>query len=231
MRQDREGKLHLLREKGKNASLVNIPDAVRRAAVRSLTGNLLYAVYHGVLGVTRASLWFGILCAFYSILAAMRCFAVLYGRGTGTVLPAYGMFRTTGLLLLVFGAVLAWSNAVSLSQNIAKVYGTIPMITIASYTFYKITAVIVRAVRQRKHASAQFTVLQNISYAEVAASVLTLQRSMLVTFGRIETEKMFVMNALTGAGICLFILVLGMHMILRYGRRSHNGKIETCKGK
>lgn len=213
-----------------------MPDAdaqrhVLRTAGFSLTGNLLYAVYHGVLGVTQASMWFGILCAFYSILAAMRFFAVLYGRGAQPALSACWMYRTSGMLLLLFGGVLAWSNAVSLSQNIAKAYGTIPMITIAAYTFYKITAVIFRAVRQHYDVSARFIVLRNISFAEAAASVLTLQRSMLVTFGRIEKEKMYVMNALTGAVICLFILSLGMYMILRHGRRTHNGQIETCKSK
>ena len=60
-----------------------------------------------------------------------------------------------------------------------------------------------------------FDVLSTITYAEVAASVLTLQRSMLVSFGQMEKEQIYTMNALTGAGVCLFILILGVGMIVK----------------
>lgn len=133
------------------------------------------------------------------------------------------------MLLLLLSAVLAWVNAISLSQNIAVAYQTIPMITIATYTFYKIAATIVKAVQQRGDASALFLVLRTISYAEVAASLVTLQRSMLVSFGNIQAEQARWMNALTGAVICLFILLLGIFMMIRAGKENKNGKIKTCK--
>ena len=106
-------------------------------------------------------------------------------------------------------------NYISLSQNITAKYGEITMITIAAYTFYKITMAVIRAVRQRKNPSPLLAVIRTISYAEVAASVLTLQRSMLVSFGAIDSAKVRLMNALTGAGICLFVLMLGIFMTIR----------------
>lgn len=38
---------------------------------------------------------------------------------------------------------------------------------------------------------------------------------MLVSFGQMEKEQMCLMNALTGAAICVFILMLGIFMIIR----------------
>ena len=63
------------------------------------------------------------------------------------------------------------------------------MITIATYTFYKIAAVLIKRVRSRQKAVQLFDVLSTITYAEVAASVLTLQRSMLVSFGQWKKNK------------------------------------------
>lgn len=50
------------------------------SATMSLTCNLLYALYHGVLGTIHVSVWFLSMCAFYSILAIVRFCAILCGR-------------------------------------------------------------------------------------------------------------------------------------------------------
>lgn len=108
------------------------------------------------------------------------------------------MLKASGAMLILLSIVLAWVNSISLSQNIAAAYGTITMITIAAYTFYRLAAVIIRAVRQRRNRTSLFVVLRNICYAEAAASVLTLQRSMLVSFEGMEQSEIRTMNMLTG---------------------------------
>ena len=121
-------------------------------------------------------------------------------------------------LLALLSVILSAVVYLSLSRNIAVRYGEIVMITIAAYTFYKITAAVVRAVRQRRNPSPLLAAIRGISYAEVAASVLTLQRSMLVSFGAMSAGNIHLMNALTGAGVCLFVLLLGISMIIK-GRK------------
>lgn len=85
-----------------------------------------------------------------------------------------------GILLLVLSGSLTWIIEISLSQHIATAYDTVTMITIATYTFYKITVAAVQRVRHWD-TSPLSVVIRNIRYAEVAASVLTLQRSMLAS--------------------------------------------------
>lgn len=188
------------------------------SAAISFGCNLGYAVYHGILGAIHLSLWFFVMCAFYGILAVMRFCAVLcghMGRDRDAAPSEYFVMRMSGILLLLLSLVLGSVIYISLSQNIATAYGKITMITIAAYTFYKITAVAVRAFRQRRDFSPVFGVIRNVSYAEAAASLLTLQRSMLVSFGAMEREKICMMNALTGAAVCLFVLVLGILLIIK----------------
>lgn len=180
--------------------------------------NLFYAIYHLALGVLNFSFWFIAMCAFYGILATMRFSAVLYER-THQKLSSDDtelfVMKLSGILLVVLGVVLAAVNYISLSQNIAAKHEEIIMITIATYTFYKITIAIVKAVKQRKKSSPLLKTIRNIGYAEVSASILTLQRSMLVSFGSMSAGKIHFMNAVTGAIICLFVLILGSSMIIK----------------
>lgn len=180
--------------------------------------NVLYAFYNGILGVVNQSIWFIVMCAYYIILSSMRLSAVLCERKNKNTLSAdieYFVMRLCGILLIVLSMVLAGVIYISLSQNIASKYGEIVMITIATYTFYKITMMIIRAVKQRKNPSPLLSVIRNIGYAEVAASVLTLQRSMLVSFGEMDIADIRLMNIWTGSVVWLFVLLLGMIMIIR----------------
>ena len=180
--------------------------------------HLLYALYHGALGVLYRSVWFAALCAYYIVLSAMRFSVILCGYGSRTA-PSADMerfvMRLCGGLLMVLSIILAGTNYISLSQNIAIRRDEIVMITIAAYTFTKLTAVILKAVKQRKDPSMLLAVLRNISYAEIAASILTLQRSMLVSFGGMEEANIRVMNILSGSAVFLFVLALGIAAVCR----------------
>ena len=123
------------------------------------------------------------------------------------------------MLLSALSVVLAVVVYISLSQNIAAKYGEIIMITIATYTFYKISIAIIQAVKQHKNPSPLLRTLRSIRYAEVAASVVTLQRSMLVSFGAMEARKIYLLNSITGAAVYLFVLVLGISMIIKSTRK------------
>lgn len=187
-------------------------------AAAAFVFNLLYALYHCILGIMNHSLWFISLCAFYGILATTRFSAVLCERNHHELLSddtEIFVIKFSGILLALLSFVLATVNYISLSQNIASRHEEIIMITIATYTFYKITMAIVKAIKHPKNSSPLLCALRNISYAEVATSVLTLQRSMLVSFGRINAKQIHFMNSITGAAVCLFVLILGLSMITK----------------
>lgn len=131
------------------------------------------------------------------------------------------IIKLSGVLLSALSVVLAVVVYISLSQNIAVKHSEIIMITIATYTFYKITIAVIKAVKQHKNSSLLLKTIRNISYAEVAASILTLQRSMLVSFGAVEADKIWLMNSVTGAAVCLFVLMLGISMIIKAIRKDY----------
>ena len=188
------------------------------SATLAFAFNLLYAIYHCVLGILNLSFWFIAMCAFYGILAIMRFSAILCERNHQKLpdnVTELFVMKLSGVLLVILSIVLATVSYISLSQNIAAKHGEIIMITIATYTFYKIAMAIVKAVKQHKNPSPLLRTIRNIGYAEVAASILTLQRSMLVSFGSMSAESIHFMNAVTGAVVCLFVLILGLSMITK----------------
>lgn len=188
------------------------------SATLAFAFNLLYAIYHCVLGILNLSFWFIAMCAFYGILAIMRFSAILCERNHQKLpdnVTELFVMKLSGVLLVILSIVLATVSYISLLQNIAAKHGEIIMITIATYTFYKITMAIVKAVKQHKNTSPLLKTIRNIGYAEVAASILTLQRSMLASFGSMSAGNIHFMNAVTGAAVCLFVLILGLSMIAK----------------
>ncbi len=191
--------------------------------------NLAYALYHGVLGVHSRSLWFTALCLYYLLLSLMRC-AVVLGLRKGGGKKGRALSKLIGALFCVLSAVLMGIVYLSLLEDAAVAYGEIIMITIAAYTFAKIAWLTASAVRARRKRTPQRRMLQSIRIMEAAVSVLTLQRSMLVSFGG-EADA-FTFNLMTGAGVCLLALALGVWMMKNSKRKGDdwNGKIEACTG-
>ena len=136
------------------------------SAAAAFALNLLYALYHCVVGIVNLSLWLIAMCAFYGILATMRFSAVLCGRKNNE-LPSEDtekiVMKLSGILLAVLSFVLAAVSYISLSQNIATQHEEIMMITIATYTFYKVTMAVIRAIKQRKNPSLLFNNIREIT--------------------------------------------------------------------
>lgn len=212
--------------------LENQHDRVTISATLGFGLNLAYALYHGVVGMTSASLWLLLLSAYYIILSVMCFSAVLYDHRSTKNKAAFSkqfLYRFLGGMLTLLSVILALSVYLSFRYDIAIVHQEIMMITIATYTFYKITIAIVNAVKARRQHSSWLIAIRNIGCADAAASLLTLQRSMLVSFDGMSNRDMELMNALTGAGVCLLTAALGIYMI--FEKEKENGKIKTCKSK
>lgn len=183
----------------------------------SLSLNLAYALYHGALGVLNRSYWFLTLAAYYSILSVTRFSAVLYARRAPAgqaVEREQFVLRSSGLLLLLLACILGGSVYLTVAYDVSVRHHEIIMISLALYTFIKLTLAAVSAVRVRKRGSPLLTALRNISCADAAASIFSLQRSMLVSFNGMSAGETRIMNACTGTAAFLFVFALGAFMAL-----------------
>ena len=193
--------------------------------------NLLYALYHCILGIINLSLWFITMCAFYAILATVRFSAVLFERRhtAAAADTEYFVMKLAGVLLMALSIVLSAVVYISMSQHIATKYGEIIMITIATCTFGKITMAAIRAVKHRRNPSPLLSALNMVGYAEAATSVLTLQRSMIASFGSSDDSFAAIMNASTGAAVCLFVFGLGSYMAINGKKKGMINNVKNSK--
>ncbi len=197
---------------------------LRVFALLSFGLNALFALFYGGCGIYYGSDWFVCLGVYYLLLGSIRLYALTRRRQSG------GILWRTGILFVLLTLVFAAMSYMSVGRSIGTSYGTIPMITIAAYTFFKITAAILRAVRKHHIHAPSLRVIAMVGYAEIAVSVMAMQRSMLATFEGMSASDILVMNAATAGGVFVFILWLGFFMIgkgIDYARKERdkrNGK-------
>lgn len=194
-----------------------VSDEAYRTALFALTGlvcNLIFALYNGVLGIFFASPLFFVMFIYYTVLSLMRFYAVTYKFGQGKRRSERSVMRFCGALLIILAAVLSavvWLNIES-KRSAAK--HDIIMISIAAYTFWKATLAIINIVKARKKRSLLIITLRNINAADAAASLLSLEHSMVATFGEGNGSFAVTMDAATGAGTVALVSLLGIGMLL-----------------
>lgn len=182
--------------------------------------NVAYTVYNGVIGIMNQSVWFITMAVYYSLLGIMRYRAVSTGRKISRLddreqirKKELSVIKTDGILLLVLNLALSGVVLLTIAQDTAKRYSEIMVISIAAYTFYKITMAVVNMVKVRKRKSPILITIRNIGAADALVSMLTLQATMFASFQDKNSLNTNQMNAITGLSVCILISILGISMI------------------
>ncbi len=197
-----------------------------KISIASLIINIAYGIYNGIMGFSTYSWWLITLCAYYIILGVTR-FGVLTLKEKAENSSSKFTMRFTGSLLIFLSVVLAGTAYLSVESERGIKYNEILMITIATYSFMKITLAIINLIKAKKNDSATLKTLRYISFADALVSIFALQRSMLVSFGEMPIEQTQILNIFTGTAVYVGVFILGI--ILIGGKQ--NGKIKNSKSK
>ena len=185
-----------------------------RSPYTSLAFNTAYALGNCIIGFLAHSWWFITVGAYYAVLATTR-FSVLQvkQKANGNYDTELFARRITGILLVVLSLCIVGVNIMSAVKDRGSAFHIIVMITIATYTFTKITISIIGMVKAKRSASPVLKTLRNISLADACASIYTMQRSMLVTFPGMEAAEILLLNIFTGTAVWIVVLLLGINLI------------------
>lgn len=179
----------------------------------SLLMNILYAAGNSIFGFSTHSWWFITIGAYYTVLAITR-FSVLQIKRISKDHADTEAFakRITGILLIVLSICIIGINILSAIKDRGTEFHEIIMITIATYTFTKITIAIIGMVKAGRTTSPVIKTLRNISLADACVSIYTMQRSMLVTFPGMEQAEIQLLNILTGSAVWITVMILGINL-------------------
>lgn len=185
------------------------------STVTGLVMNFFYAIANAVLGITTNSRWLITISAYYIILSIMRFSVIYYKLKNKHVSFENEMFVKvfSGYMFFALDAVLVAVTYLAVVQSTGTRYHEIMMITIATYTFVKVTFAVMNLYKSKKSKSPLLTTIRSISFADAAVSIFSLQRSMLVSFGDMDPATVRLFNTLTGSGVCLAVTALGINLI------------------
>ena len=201
----------------------------------SLAWNALYGLFQLWLGFYHHTFWFYSLGAYYICLGAMRFFLV---RHTRKFAPGEKMqtelvkYRACGIVFLLMNLALALIIFFMVYWNRTFEHHMITAIAMAAYTFTAFTVAIVNVVKYRKYNSPVFSASKAISLAAALVSMLTLESTMLTTFGdgtMTAIERKWMLGA-TGGAISVLIVATAIYMIVVGTKKLKELKTEVNNG-
>ena len=201
----------------------------------SLSWNALYGIFQIWLGFYHHTFWFYSLGGYYICLAIMRFFLV---RHTRKYAPGEKMqtelvkYRACGIVFLVMNLALALIIFFMVYWNRTFQHHMITSIAMAAYTFTAFTVAIVNVIRYRKYNSPVYSASKAISLAAALVSMLTLESTMLTTFGdgtMTVTAQKWMLGS-TGGAISLLIVATAIYMIVVGTKKLKQLKSEVQNG-
>lgn len=195
----------------------------------TLIWNTAYALLQFGMGFWHHSFWFYSLAGYYISLAVMRFFLARY---TTKHKPGEKMreelirYRLCGLIFLVMNLTLSLMVFFMVYWNRTFQHHEITTIALAAYTFTAFGVAIINIIKYRKYNSPVYSASKAISLASACVSMLTLEATMLTTFGDGSmdgvTRKVFL--GCTGGVISVFIIIMAVYMI-----KQSNKKLKELK--
>ena len=201
----------------------------------SFAWNALYGIFQLWLGFYHHTFWFCSLGGYYICLAVMRFFLVRHTRkyAPGEKMQAELMkYRACGIVFLVMNLALALIIFFMVYWNRTFEHHMITAITMAAYTFTALTTAIVNVLKYRKYNSPVYSASKAISLAAALVSMLTLESTMLTTFGdgtMTAIERKWMLGA-TGGVVSLLIVATAIYMIVVGTKKLKELKTEVNNG-
>lgn len=192
--------------------------------------NVAYGALQLGLGIYHRSAWFYSLAVYYASLAVMRFFLVRHtlrhepGRDRRSEL---GYYRACGWIFLLLNLAVSCMMFYMIRENRATTHHEITTIAMAFYTFLTLTWAVISLLRYRKYNSPVISASRAVSLAAACVSVLSLENTMLLTFGvemTAEIRRAFL--SLSGGAISVGIVAMAVYMII-----NANTKIKLMENK
>ena len=189
----------------------------------SLVWNTAYAVFQLGLGFWHHTFWYYSLAGYYIALAVMRFFLLRHTRrhhAGEKMRQELKKYRAFGWVFLLMNLALSVIVFFMVYWNRTFVHHEITTIAMAAYTFTAFTMAIINLVKYRKYNSPVYSASKAISLAAACVSMLTLESTMLTTFGG-STDDLTrkVLLGTTGGAISAFIIAMAVYMMVQSSKK------------
>lgn len=194
-------------------------------AVCSFVGNVAYTVFLCVTALYSRTFWYWVLAGFYILLASMRG-GLLYenqknekrfaGEPLSLAKAKARSYVRCGWLLLALAFVLGGAVTLMVFEGKRFPSPNVVVIALAAWDALRVWLAVYNLLRAKKCDDLVVRSVRNINFTTALVATLTLQTVLLDTLEHsLNTE---LLNAQTGAAVCLTAVAFGVYMIV-HGRR------------
>lgn len=211
-----------LKEKNKYINKLSSDIVLRNNIVMYFTffWNVAYALFQLSLGFINNSFWFFSLAIYYLCLALVRFYLVDYTRSNkikDNLKDEFIHYRMCGFILLILNIIISIIIFFMVFMDKSIVHHEIITIAIATYTFVTFGYAIYNIIKYRKVGSPVLSAGKAVRLAQGLVSMLTLEATMLSTFGSdsldITTKRIYLV--ITGTFVSILIVLMSFYMIIR----------------
>ncbi len=188
-------------------------------SVLSCLVSLAFAAYNLVIGISYQLVWNFSISFYYLVLLTVKAVVLVcefrWRRCSNTQKndrrKAVYLVSTPFLFAVDF-VLVAPIVLLILQRRQAIDLGMIPTIALAAYTTYKIIFACINYSRAKKLDNLSFRTLKTLNLKETVTAVITLQNTMIVTFGNVD--EMLMLTYFTTAALFLLLLVISVKQVL-----------------
>ncbi|MBE6144093.1 MAG: hypothetical protein E7169_00755 [Firmicutes bacterium] len=179
------------------------------------------AIVKFVLSLTLPSLWFFINAIFMMVLSFARFFSIRDYKKTKLIEDkeeiqkiGYKNYLTNGILLVVLGIMYFFVNVYIYYKGTNTTIYEYLTYLVALVAFWSIGSAIYGVVKYKRNHMPILKAVKLTNFANALTSIMLTQIVLLDTYADTKVYNSNLINGLTGMGIGIIIVILGLYMII-----------------
>ena len=196
-------------------------DRVMFFLIFTTIGNILIAIVKFILSLTLPSLWFFINAIFMIILSFARFFSIKDYSKTKLIQDkeeiqkiGYKNYLNNGIVLVVLGIMYFFVNVYIYYKGTNTTMHEYLTYLVALVAFWSIGSAIYGMIKYKRNHTPILKAVKLTNFANALTSIMLTQIVLLDTYAETESYNSNLMNGLTGMGIGIIIIILGLYMII-----------------
>ena len=189
----------------------------------SFFASLAFAGYNIFLGAAYETVWNISVAVYYLLLVGVRAFVgikeIKFKKSGLTDEEKEerrrNVFLVQSIMLFVVDLALVGPITIMALQRKSVDYSTIPAIAVAAYTVFKIVTSSISYAKTRKMTNLGVRSFKNLNFIDALVSVLTLQYTLIMTFGDGINGEMLTLCAVTSFAIWVFLIAVSVTNLIQ----------------
>ena len=196
-------------------------DRVMFFLIFTTIGNIFIALVKFILSLTLPSLWFFINAIFMIILSFARFFSIRDYDKAKRIKDkdiikkiGYKNYLNNGILLMILGIMYFFVNVYIYYKGTNTTMHEYLTYLVALVAFWSIGSAIYGMIKYKRNHTPILKAVKLTNFANALTSIMLTQIVLLDTYANTKVYNSNLMNGLTGMGIGVVIIILGLYMIV-----------------